>query len=275
MPWTPLLPAVVVRCWRDCRQGRPAAWLLALWVVFNFAFFSLSQSKLVPYILPLFPALALLAGRCLDQLEARRVSNGLAISAALGLVPAVAVVWIWQSPAMLERLDIVTGPVAPLFATGFLVATLLVGLAAWFAAWRGVLPGAVLATAASAALIVPLLLAADDLPRQKAAFDIVTAARPHLGPSTVCYCIDDYQQSIPFYLGRPCTLVRYRGELDFGLQQQPDLWVPDLQQFAVRWGAERDALAVVRSESYAELRRMGLPMRVIYTAPSLVAVVKE
>ena len=36
----------------------PAALLLS-WTVFVFAFFSASHSKLIPYILPLFPAAAL------------------------------------------------------------------------------------------------------------------------------------------------------------------------------------------------------------------------
>ena len=52
-------------------------------------------------------------------------------------------------------------------------------------------------------------------------------------------------------------------------------WVPDLEQFALRWHAASDALALVRPESYAALQRMGLPMRVIYTAPNLVAVVRQ
>ena len=58
MPWTPLLPAIARRGWRAVRHGGGPDLLLALWVLFCFVFFSLSQSKLAPYILPLFPALA-------------------------------------------------------------------------------------------------------------------------------------------------------------------------------------------------------------------------
>jgi hypothetical protein len=69
--------------------------------------------------------------------------------------------------------------------------------------------------------------------------------------------------------------VGYRGELDFGLLQEPQRWVPDLATFAARWQLQADALAVVRASSYPQLQRMGLPMRVIYTAPSLVVVVRQ
>ena len=79
---------------------------------------------------------------------------------------------------------------------------------------------------------------------------------------------------MPFYLRRTCTLVGYRGELDFGLTQEPGKWIADLSAFASRWRSETDAMALIRPESYVELQRMGLPMRVIYTAPTLVAVVR-
>src|SRR5690606_5118078 len=44
------------------RKENAAAWFLVTWAVFIFLFFSKSHSKLVPYILPIFPALAVLGG---------------------------------------------------------------------------------------------------------------------------------------------------------------------------------------------------------------------
>jgi len=96
-----------------------------------------------------------------------------------------------------------------------------------------------------------------------------------LHATTKLYCVDEYLQNIPFYLRRTCTLVGYRGELDYGLRRAPELWIPDLEQFAIRWRAASDAVALMRPTSYAALQRMGLPMRVIYTAPTLVAVVRQ
>jgi hypothetical protein len=68
--------------------------------------------------------------------------------------------------------------------------------------------------------------------------------------------------------------VGWRGELDFGLAQEPQRWVADLPAFAAQWRAQRDALAILRPQDYQQLEALGLPMRVIYTAPSLVAVVR-
>lgn len=44
------------------RKERAGAWFLVVWVAFIFLFFSKSHSKLIPYILPVFPALAVLLG---------------------------------------------------------------------------------------------------------------------------------------------------------------------------------------------------------------------
>jgi 4-amino-4-deoxy-L-arabinose transferase-like glycosyltransferase len=60
-PWTLLLPAIAQRLWK--RSGDSDRVFLVLWAIVPFLFFSLSASKLPHYILPIFPALAILAGQ--------------------------------------------------------------------------------------------------------------------------------------------------------------------------------------------------------------------
>ena len=275
MPWTPLLPLIARRSWIDSRAGDGACLLLAIWVVFCFVFFSLSQSKLIPYILPLFPALSLLAGRSLAVVEPRQLRRALLIASALWAALSLTALWVWHTPAMAARLDLPAGPLVPAIAASFLLAALLTVGASALAARRGALPATIIATLGSLLLVSTLLTTADQLPGQRANQGLVAAASGRLGEGTAFYCVDAYEQSIPFYLRHTCTLVGYRGELDFGLGQEPARWIADLNQFAARWRAAGDALAVIRPASYAELQRMGLPMRVIYTAPSLVAVVRQ
>ena len=275
MPWTPLLPAIARRSWRNVRAGDGATLLLAIWIIFSFTFFSLSQSKLIPYILPLFPALSLLAGQCLASLERPRLRRALAISGAIWLLLGAVAFWLSRSPGIAARLAIPPGPAVPLMAAGLLLAGLVTGVASALAVRRGPLPATGLAALGVLILLGILLPAAGQLPRQREVHNLVAAVAAPLNPGTSFYCVEEYEQSIPFYLRRTCTLVGYRGELDFGLNQEPGKWLPDLAAFAARWRAETDALAVLRPSSYAQLQRMGLPMRVIYTAPSLVAVVRQ
>lgn len=275
MPWTPLLPAIARRSWTDSRAGDGASLMLAIWAVFSFVFFSLSQSKLIPYILPLFPALSLLAGRCLADLEPRRLQRALLIASGVWGAIGIAVLWIWRTPALMTRLDLPTGALVPTIAASFLLAAVATACAGWLARRRGALIAVTVGSLGTLLLVTALLSTADRLPAQRHNQALVAAASAELHRDSAFYCVDAYEQSIPFYLGRTCTLVGYRGELDFGLGEEPARGIADLPQFADRWRAETDALAVIRPESYARLQQMGLPMRVIYTAPSLVAVVRQ
>jgi len=61
LPWTPALVVGIARAWRE-RAALEARLLLA-WLLVPLVFFSFSGSKLPAYLLPLFPAVALLAAR--------------------------------------------------------------------------------------------------------------------------------------------------------------------------------------------------------------------
>jgi dolichol-phosphate mannosyltransferase len=63
LPWSPVVPAAVTSAWRRGGGERFLA-VYALWVV---VFFSLSNGKLATYVLPAYPALAVLAARWLND----------------------------------------------------------------------------------------------------------------------------------------------------------------------------------------------------------------
>jgi 4-amino-4-deoxy-L-arabinose transferase-like glycosyltransferase len=56
-PWSALLPSAIAQLWRDARVR-----LILIWSGVVFGLFSISHSKLPPYILPIFPALSLVIG---------------------------------------------------------------------------------------------------------------------------------------------------------------------------------------------------------------------
>jgi len=65
-PWTLLLPSMLMVALRRKPWSQSALFLL-LWSVLVFGFFSISQTKLVTYIFPMFPAAAILVGRWLAE----------------------------------------------------------------------------------------------------------------------------------------------------------------------------------------------------------------
>jgi 4-amino-4-deoxy-L-arabinose transferase-like glycosyltransferase len=79
-PWTVFLFQAIVRgaalIWKD-RQQYAAELFLLLWLVMIFIFFSVPRSKTVGYILPVFPACALLVANYLNVMWTRPKAKGI------------------------------------------------------------------------------------------------------------------------------------------------------------------------------------------------------
>lgn len=138
LPWSLFLPGMVVALIR-CRREKEAGplWFLLFWFLLVFLFFSISSGKRTVYLLPIFPAAALLAGWFLDRgftyLGSRRFAWTFGTSLALGILllgggAALAV----QAPAMHPPAGL-AGMVAGLFLMGAAVPVVYLG-------WRNRLP---------------------------------------------------------------------------------------------------------------------------------------
>ena len=275
LPWTTLLPRLLTDAWRESRAGARVSLLLLIWIAFIFIFFSLSKSQLIPYLLPLLPALALLAGRTVSRMPGTSIGRHLWAGCVLWLAIGVAALALPHLETLAARLQIGAGPALPGIAGAFLGAGVLCGIGAWLAQRRRAVTALWSAALGTLVLVGGSLGFAQQLPRMARIKALIDQVRPELHAATRLYCVNDYEQSIPFYLGRTCTLVGYRGELDFGLQQEPGLWLADLTQFAQSWGQEPDAVAFLTPAAFKKLDVLGTPMRVIYTAPSIIAVAKQ
>lgn len=91
LPWSLFWPAVAIWLWRVAMRGpnsveRDGSRLLLAWVGLCFAFFSLSAGKRGLYLLPIYPALAILCGLALDDLLSRRTQLPRAVWLALGSI---------------------------------------------------------------------------------------------------------------------------------------------------------------------------------------------
>lgn len=233
---------------------------LWIWCGFTFVFFSSSHSKLVSYILPMFPALALLIALRLASIGGRALAWQLApiaLVALAGLVLAPQVERLANDavPAELHRQQV------PWLMAGAVIA--LAGLAyAAFASWRGNVKRAVIVTAFACLLTTQIVLTGyDSLSPSSSTYYIARRIVPYLKPDTPFYSIGIYEQSLPFYLRRSVILVANPDELAFGLAQEPQLWVPDIAGFEQRWRAHAYALAVMDPAMFERLRGTRLPMQ--------------
>ena len=92
MPWTLLLPAACTGLWKLQKPAGPQTRLIVFclcWFFFPFLFFSASNGKLVTYILPCFPPLAILTAIGLmsnrQNIKAKSVQYGIISLAALAI----------------------------------------------------------------------------------------------------------------------------------------------------------------------------------------------
>jgi hypothetical protein len=116
-----------------------------------------------------------------------------------------------------------------------------------------------------------LLLGHDAFGRYASGIAYVPAVRAELTPQTPLYAVGRYEQVLPFYLERTMTLVEHADEMEFGVRQQPHLWIPTREAFVSQWTADRangkKAVAILAPHVYQELLKRGVPMRVIANDP--------
>jgi hypothetical protein len=156
-PWTGFIPTAISEVrrssWRNTSFRDAAPWFLLWQIVVVLGLFSLSQTKVWTYILPLFPALGLLIGRWLaGRPDDEPVPRGLQpiawIFAALALVLAVAAtVWPWDRlPLELQSVSVLGGIRACLWLL-FALGAVFVGVF-----YRGTLQQACIALASGSCL---------------------------------------------------------------------------------------------------------------------------
>jgi len=236
LPWSAFLPKALLSAFRTKDERREEALFLVLWAGMVFLFFSLSSSKLIPYILPAVPPLALLIGRELAAVwEGGRFPRGAVLALALVFVP----------------LGVALLPNLPLSAKGHLYSQLLGGFRYLLAAsliLLGSVPyalqrlgrprQAVAACVASSALFLSALFA--PLPRfdaLRSAKGVAEILRPRLRAGDEVAVYRDYLHGLAFYLERRITVVDYLGELEFGVRSEPRTqeWMIDGGELRRRW----------------------------------------
>ncbi|MDP2879311.1 MAG: glycosyltransferase family 39 protein [Sulfuricella sp.] len=240
---------------------KPKRFLL-IWAVFIFVFFSLSGSKLASYILPIFPALALLIGEHLSRIDGRRLFWQILPVAFL----AMAGLLLAPNAVRFADNELARGQYA-LFANWLLAASAiwLVGtVIALCLSYRDKVRGAIIVLACSSLIAAQVLLTGhDSLSATRSDYAIAEQIKPHLRPGAPFYSLEGYDQTLTFYLKRTVTLVNYQDEMAFGIAQEPHKWLPDIESFKQAWVQQPYALAIMSHGTYQQLSQQGLPMRVI------------
>ena len=281
-PWILSLAPALARAWRQPRTGpgaqpepefRPARFLL-IWSAMVFVFFSASSSKLPSYILPIFPALAVLvalhaasAGRALLAAQARTVRCA---GAGDGAVRTARSAGRGRPNCPHELLS---QYVPWIMAAG--LAMLVLSAASAYFAWQRQTAAAVIFLAAGGLRSSPrLLLGHETLSPAYSAYHIAEKIRPGLKADVPFYTVNTFDHTLPFYLGRTVTMVAYKDELGPAIGWEPENFIPDLAAFARAWQADREALALCSTPTTSTKcsKALPMPMQVVARDPRRVVV---
>jgi 4-amino-4-deoxy-L-arabinose transferase-like glycosyltransferase len=282
LPWTGLLPAAARRMWAAIRdragERRSGLIFLWLWLGVILLFFSLSRSQLVPYILPVVPAMAvLLAETVAGGGENRLARIGAAVGSGLGglLGLPLLVLALGLAPRVVDA-----GGVVPV-AVAFAVAGVLGGATAAVVWLRA---NTTAALAASALVGVSLVGAAwalaPHLTSGRSSLEFANVLRERLRPGGGVFSYRCYPQSLPPYLGRLISVVGYQGEMAFGIshlsEEERARRFPRPEEFAAVWGSRRTVFLFLDKRDLPRLTADGLaPGTVVLDSGSNVLLVNH
>jgi len=268
IPWLGvLLQSMVAGVKRGTGAFQPSL-LLLIWILFIVAFFTKSNSKLPGYILPVFPAVALLIGVYLVNASRRVLILNACLMLTLGLILLGLLPFVTRFSKRASEVTLYQAYIPWILGAG--IVTLAGGGLAIRQAYRKKHDVTVIVVALAGFIATQLLLAGfESIGQVRSGVNLLPILRAEMQPATRLYSVGMYEQSLTFYLQRPVVLVEYRDEFDFGLKQQPDLAIPKISDFVSEWRRKAavgsPALAIVRNDIAAALRRQGVPFRLVAT----------
>ena len=276
LPWTGVMLFGLRQNWRSESGTQAFAWqrFCLIWSAFVLVFFSISGSKLPSYILPIFPAAALVIGATLDRMRVRT----LAVFAAL-IASTTCVLWVgaligW--PQIIRAYADARTPAGLLTALGTWVKLALgTATAGYLLACfilrrddpRAKTAGIVTLSLATMLTMQAVYAGSDVFRATRSAADLVTHLQntnhPPYDPSAPFFQVRMYDQTLPFYLERTTTLVQYRDELGPGLDSEPARAIARESDWFPQWRALSQGYAMMAPDTYAEFAAAGIPMRVV------------
>jgi 4-amino-4-deoxy-L-arabinose transferase-like glycosyltransferase len=251
-----------------------------LWAGLVFLFFSGSSYKVIPYILPMLPPLAILIARYLAAAwESPRLS-GLQ-SGSFTLLVSLSVIACLTGPQhYLERysnwpsLDVpraeativstsvkeygdlssltpyIHAQAAILVVGVFSALTLVFGNRAAFRT------GLLSLTLAWALFLVVLNSSLPLLDQRRSVKDLAAVLKAELRPSDEVVSYHAYYQDLPVYLQRPVAVVGWKGDLQFGVEvdEHSGGWMIDDATFWKRWNSRATVYMLTEETTYEKLR---------------------
>lgn len=253
-PWTIFLPQALLHaiknCWKTDNFSQKELFLL-LWGAVIFIFFSFSKSKLIPYILPVLPPLAILTAHYLNNLlqqPAKKASR--IVLLGFTLFSCVITYIFYQFPQQVSLPAPKTASILLNLASCILFANIF----GFFIVRANVKKWLVLLIS-NTFLFLLLVLAAMPAIDTRTILPLAKVLRPLLQPNDEVVTFNQYYQDLPFYLERTVSILNWRNELQFGMRHQDNTaWLIDDENFWKRWHSQKRVYLIMSIEEYRQIK---------------------
>jgi len=260
-PWSIFIPRAVAAFWR-----RREFHLFLIWFLVVFLFFSLSGSKLPPYILPAFPALAILLGSLFQDRAGRPTPGrpeilayqflfGLFALAGLLVATGAGSSYLRAEPETLTILKDLKG-----FSIAIVCFSVLpIGLL-FLQMMRSSRPLFLILTCFSLAVVVLLMMHThliDKVNTTKELAQIINQRKAGGKPTVVNFA--SFDETLPFYTRQKVYIASYKGELEVGstYQDSQQMFLSN-EEFANLFKSDRQVLCVLKATRLERLRDLGI-----------------
>lgn len=266
-PWTIFLwqslKESIINVWQDKKEHTIELFLL-IWVIIIFLFFSIPHSKIMTYILPIFPALALLTGRYLSSkwvFATQRTIRIASLSLALFALMLMGLFLLLQNYLNLSHH----------FKPYLIIICCILGLSALISLAlikaQHLKGHIVLSLALSGAVLLMLTLGAVHL-NHNSTKPLVKNLQTIIKPEDEVITYFKYYQDLPLYLGRQITVVsnwnadtiakndNWLRELWLGLRFQKKAdWFINEEAFWQRFNGEKRVFVFLNTNYFEQFKK--------------------
>lgn len=255
-PWIVFLPqTLTATCWPAIRRSMKTMQVehfFLLWAMLVFLFFSFSKSKLIPYILPVFPPLAILTAHYLQTMFHRRpaasIKTGLLVQLILSCVIAYEFIQFAYNSVLP---DPNTARIGLSIAAFILVAG---SLLAAITAWRNTF-SAIMITIVTSMLFLAVSLNTVSAIDTRTIQPLAITLKTQLTPDSDVITYNQYYQDLPFYLEKRVSILNWRNELSFGVQHQTQHdWLINDQTFWKAWQSHKRIFVIMSNDEFTQFK---------------------
>lgn len=250
-PWIVFLPQTITKAvqnaWHDKKNKFDLFFLI--WAIIIFIFFSVSKSKLIPYILPLFPPLSILTARYLQQSIMNKSYKGTSIGfIGLLLASIIFAVTAFIFPRHVILPDPETASQFLVTAAAILVVGSIIAML-----YRRQLIKAIIAMTIASGLFLLIAFAAMPAIDARTILPLANKLNSILTPEDEVITYNQYYQDLPFYLKRRVSILNWRNELTFGMQHQAEHdWLINNDTFWQLWRSNNRVFVIMGKGEYRD-----------------------